>query len=594
MHVPDYLSKNKLAVTFCNVSINHNFLAIKGDESFYRFVGKQSGIILTDIIHPDYRDEFINECQTLHKGESSRIHSIMKDGKGEYHLMELLIKNTDHIMAQEEVLDIRLCNIASMEEHQLKFANDLNKYRSYLSIYHNYLFDYDTETGAFAIFMYIGSKSTPFLQCNISDLESKFISMYTDEKDINNFRKFYSHVVNPKEDFVCFLRLPHVKDTGVFINYKIEGKVIYKKNFAPMVIGVLTPSSSDDEHTIPYYSTPEGRDPATGLLNKRALLEYTNDLLAINDLKVHYMLMIDIDNFKSINDTYGHLFGDDVIKRVSSVINSHLHSRGITGRFGGDEFYIFTTNMYNEQDLRTYMTAMRKEIYYMYEDRLPDFHVTLSIGISTYPSDGNDYKTLFTKADKALYIAKNKGRNRFIIYNPQLHEDVSLDRTHTMHTLDPVKRNLFLANITSDIITQLTIGKLNGLSKAFELICNNFDIDYIHIYNGTLASLLYTNADKHSALSRVSAFICDREFLKCYDENGILTIGSTSAFQGIHREIAHEFIKKDVMASLSFHICMPDKKNLFFFYDVLNHPVRWNDSDVNKLMIISKLIAAII
>ena len=346
MRVPDYLSKNHSNVTFCKVSINHNFLAIKGDEFFYRFVGRQSGIILTELVHPDYRDDFVKECVSLQAGESSRILTVMMDGNGDYYLMEILIENTSHIMANEAVLDLSLCNITSMEEHQIKFSNDLNKYRSYLSIYHNYLFDYDTETGAFAIFMYIGSKSTPFLQCNIRDLERRFISMYTDEKDIHNFKNFYSHVVNPKEDFVCFLRLPHAKNTSVFINYKIEGKVIYKKNFSPMVIGVLTPSTSDDVQAIPYYSTPEGRDPATGLLNKRAILEYTNDLLAINDMKAHYMLVIDIDNFKSINDTYGHLFGDDVISKVASTINSQLHSRGITGRFGGDEFYIFTTNMY--------------------------------------------------------------------------------------------------------------------------------------------------------------------------------------------------------------------------------------------------------
>lgn len=94
-------------------------------------------------------------------------------------------------------------------------------------------------------------------------------------------------------------------------------------------------------NVIPYYATSEAVDSATGLLNKRACMEYTKSVIASNDDKIHYMIMFDVDNFKSINDTYGHLFGDEVLSKIANIINANLNGRGIAGRFAGDEFLYF-------------------------------------------------------------------------------------------------------------------------------------------------------------------------------------------------------------------------------------------------------------
>ncbi|MFR4336963.1 MAG: GGDEF domain-containing protein [Lachnospira pectinoschiza] len=77
---------------------------------------------------------------------------------------------------------------------------------------------------------------------------------------------------------------------------------------------------------------------------------------------IHYMAMIDIDNFKNVNDTYGHLYGDKVILKVAAIINSALNGRGIVGRFGGDEFFIFTNWITKESQLRSILTFIKQKV----------------------------------------------------------------------------------------------------------------------------------------------------------------------------------------------------------------------------------------
>ena len=124
-------------------------------------------------------------------------------------------------------------------------------------------------------------------------------------------------------------------------------------------------------------------------------MEYTKLVITSKDDKIHYMIMFDVDNFKSINDTYGHLFGDEVLSKIAGIINANLNGRGIAGRFGGDEFYIFTNNIKDEEALRILLTTMRKELQYAFDSRIEDFGVTLSVGVSLFPKDGTDYEELF-------------------------------------------------------------------------------------------------------------------------------------------------------------------------------------------------------
>lgn len=128
-------------------------------------------------------------------------------------------------------------------------------------------------------------------------------------------------------------------------------------------------------------------------------------------------LMLDLDRFKSCNDTFGHLVGDVVLKQTGEIIKQNIREVDIIGRYGGEEFCIFLPQarlddgIYVAERIRK---AVEKHIFHAYDEIL---HITVSIGISSYPSDAQDEQELIEKADLALYSAKRKGRNRVIAYS---------------------------------------------------------------------------------------------------------------------------------------------------------------------------------
>jgi len=131
------------------------------------------------------------------------------------------------------------------------------------------------------------------------------------------------------------------------------------------------------------------------------------------------LIILDIDGFKSINDKYGHQVGDMVLRKLSSNIKSSIRSIDIPCRFGGDEFTILLpdTNSSGSLEAAERIVTNLKELQVVYGKEDEKLYPTISLGCATYPEDANTGEELFQKADKALYKAKNLGRNKVVVYS---------------------------------------------------------------------------------------------------------------------------------------------------------------------------------
>jgi diguanylate cyclase (GGDEF)-like protein len=126
------------------------------------------------------------------------------------------------------------------------------------------------------------------------------------------------------------------------------------------------------------------------------------------------LLMIDLDNFKEINDTFGHLAGDEVLKAVANTLNACIRKEDIAARYGGEEFAVLLPRCPKDQAdviaerIRSTVSEMDVKV----ESVEGSIHVTLSVGLASFPSEGGDHQRILEKADHALYIAKRQGKNR--------------------------------------------------------------------------------------------------------------------------------------------------------------------------------------
>ena len=172
-------------------------------------------------------------------------------------------------------------------------------------------------------------------------------------------------------------------------------------------------------------------DETTGIISRRYILKYINNL--INQEIPFSMFILDVDNFKLVNDRYGHSVGDQVLNAFGTAIKEYVAPYGVVGRYGGDEFIVVNFDAVEYDDVRQFLfdfymseTVVRHE-YLLGRFR---FNVTATIGSASFPRDAFDYNELFIKCDKALYRGKTKGRNCFIIYVDEKHKDIDINDMH--------------------------------------------------------------------------------------------------------------------------------------------------------------------
>lgn len=158
-------------------------------------------------------------------------------------------------------------------------------------------------------------------------------------------------------------------------------------------------------------------DPLTGLLNKESTARSITDWLNEERCEgIQVLLMVDLDHFKEINDTYGHATGDLVLKKAAQVLRSVFRETDIVGRVGGDEFMVFLKNVGNPDAVKRLMSTLNSRIRSVVVYDLPKETLSCSIGAAFYPQHGKDFTLLYENADRALYEAKRAGRNGHAIF----------------------------------------------------------------------------------------------------------------------------------------------------------------------------------
>lgn len=172
-----------------------------------------------------------------------------------------------------------------------------------------------------------------------------------------------------------------------------------------------------------YYSLKEAveksfRDELTGAYNRRFFNEqYDHEVYRHRRYKSPFsVLMLDIDYFKKLNDTYGHAIGDVVLRHVSRTINENIRKSDLMSRYGGEEFIVFLPDT-SRANARLVAEKIRTGIEKLTDIGIPELailenRVTVSIGIGSYPEHSDDKQELIEAADKNLYRAKHAGRNQ--------------------------------------------------------------------------------------------------------------------------------------------------------------------------------------
>lgn len=163
------------------------------------------------------------------------------------------------------------------------------------------------------------------------------------------------------------------------------------------------------------------QDALTGIYNQKGTEAMTINLMTKQTKNQAAFLFIDVDNFKMVNDTLGHQEGDTLLCFLANSIRDiATEYAGIAGRIGGDEFLLFLPVISSLEQVKECAGRVCRAFEAVTEGAIKAIPVSCSVGISIYPEDGADYKTLLRKADQALYTSKRYGKNRYYFYSEKL------------------------------------------------------------------------------------------------------------------------------------------------------------------------------
>ncbi|MEK6264869.1 MAG: GGDEF domain-containing protein [Clostridium sp.] len=189
-----------------------------------------------------------------------------------------------------------------------------------------------------------------------------------------------------------------------------------KNEFKELINKYATLKESESQHLLQLSIT----DCLTSSYNHRYLYEYFEGKVS-EEISLMTILFCDIDHFKQVNDTYGHIKGDLVLREVAKIIRESTNGNEGIFRYGGEEFVILLDNYSGKEGFNIAEKIRLKICNSNVIKSYCNFEiVTISIGLAVYPYDGVNIDTLINKADKAMYQVKKSGRNRCKIYNSEI------------------------------------------------------------------------------------------------------------------------------------------------------------------------------
>ncbi len=228
--------------------------------------------------------------------------------------------------------------------------------------------------------------------------------------------KFYHGIRKDVRSFVCMPLKIGSRVHGVLNIHNTEPNAYNKEDIA-LFEAVANQIAIAVENAKLYEQTRElaDLDPLTGLYNHGYLQKRLHEeiLKAKHDNTPFSFVILDIDNFKKVNDLYGHIAGDHVLRDIALLLRNALRKTDCVARYGGDEFALILHGT-TKEEARTKAEDLRKHIEaseFFAEDEIIRVPLSSSFGVASFPDDGMDKKVLVEKADKAMYMAKEAGKN---------------------------------------------------------------------------------------------------------------------------------------------------------------------------------------
>lgn len=573
----------------------------RADKKFYEYVGFDNYASLAGLVHPDDLEHFKEAVSGLGEKESTMTVMRLKVPDETYHYV--LAELSDIVLedAKDKYVELRIQDISDLEKNLGEIYDENHFYGEYLDLWGSYLFLYETVTDSFRVFSGGRLNRVYSFRGTIKQFEESLIEKgYVAQEDQTTFQALCADIANGTKNFeyTLLLRDKSVMDAKTLTHF-IKGRTILNSRREFVVLGAITCRSINGAAALEQTQKEHERDVTTGLLTKKAIIEYTENLLRNKPKYNVNLCVVDVDNFKQVNDTLGHLFGDEVLARVADILKEAVAGKGLVGRIGGDEMFIVLEGVNTLSDLRGILRSIRSNVEWAYKDRKEVPSVTCSIGVSTYPDDAVTYDDLFKIADKMLYRAKQKGKNRYIVYAYDVHGDV-LSEGESPNLQSSVAKQQDKEELVLKMLGYLARQSRQPYEVMLQDIGNTFALDEVHLFYGDEGKKIlesYWNANDGSGSMPAESFadcVHEENFAHLYREHNMAVIDKPDLIEQLCPRTHQYLMSHGIKVALIYKMDYKKHEGYIAYCKMSDTSRKWSDSDMANLTYISKTIELLI
>lgn len=575
------------------VTTDAHFHMLYADAAYFHYFGD-------DVIYSILR--------TVHEADAERLCTVaagMRDGQTEQLVLRMrgcakdwrwmLVRLTVHGDGDARQYQMRLGDVFALQRLLTELTRENTDYRFLLHLMRNLTFRYSFRTKRLQIVAFdcareICLTDLPLLEWKQQAIEKRMVEQH----DVTKFEKLCSEIAAGASQFQCELETSLCSQGNRMEYCLFRGVTRSDAPGVKSVLGTISFLHAKYKTKEPSWLLETARDPATDLMAKTAITAYAKAVLSQRTEGITTLVLLNVDDFKEINNRYGHMFGDEVLFTLAHILKTEIGARGAAGRIGGGMFMLVLEGIADETDLRGILRAIRTKFEWAWERGATEYsrpHITCSMGAACCPIDADEYEKLFMQADKALYIACEKGHNRYVIYDVKKHGAVVPNRERSVADLYANVPTQSKAGFVAEVANALLADPLPDISALLIGIGSQFGIDGIHIFTAPDWGAAYSWGHPVSGTAQV---LLQAPFYSGFQADHVCVIDHINALEGLADDAYQWFTGENLLGTVLYRVLHNDTPIAVISFALFGRFRKWSTLDVNHLTVLGGILGGLL
>lgn len=447
------------------------------------------------------------------------------------------------------------------------------------------MFIYDNKTSVIQLFMLKNQHRIILYECKLSQWQNEMLEDTIADGYDDIFADFCQHIRDGVDDETEVV-LNHFFDNADSRIYSCKVKQFVQNRTQRMMLGVIR--ERKDFHTHSTTLIDYSKDPNMNILTQKAITEYAKRAISTSFGRRIYLVLLDMDDFQNVNNTLGHLFGDEVLSTAAKIVQDAVREVGMVGRVGGDEMLIVLESGTELTELRNTLRTIRTNIEWAFRDICTDIRVTCTMGAACYPNEGTTFEEVFQTADRMLYRGKEKGKNRYIIYRPEIHGNQGSEVLNGIDFSDVESLKKNKVEVMHKVLSDFLIAQTMPNDTLLRLIGLSFELDtIILVYEHGSVAARWIPDEISNLINEIKPGVISIPFLQTFEKMRYRVVNKMEEiadFPDIREAFERKGLKQMIVYRFGEEMVCPS----YAVFCKSSDEIPWSDYDILSLTLVAQ------